>query len=722
MNAAMHWTRRTLLKVGAALGGGLLIGLVPEPLRGAVRSDGQAVPNPFAGWLRVGRDGAVAVQLPGTEMGQGHDTAMPMLVAEELEADWKLVGFELAVADPIYANPRSRMQSTTGSLAVRGYSEALRTLGAAARLMLVSAAALQWQVPASECRAEAGRVQHAASGRSAGYGDLADAAAQLPPPEKVPLKPPSAWKLLGKPTRRLDSLTLVTGRAVYGMDVQVPGMLVAAIAHSPVFGGRLTAVDDRKALAMRGVKAVVPLRGLRGSDEAVAVVADTYWHASQGLQALGITWDGGANAGLNDAQVRAAYRAALDRPGVNVTTEGDAAGAIAGAAQRVEATFDLPYLAHATLEPMNATAHVKPDGAELWVPTQSPGFVQIAVAELLGLPAPQVKVHVTFVGGGFGRRGGVDYAVEAAAVSKALGGPVKLIWSREEDTQHDFYRPAVAIRMEGGLDAEGRLVGLAIRHAGSSIAARLAPQIVKNGLDPIAQQGFADSPYEVPARKIDYMMTNLPVPVGFWRSVAHTYTGFAMECFMDQLAQAAGQDPVRFRLALLQNHPRHAAVLERVAQEAGWSRPLPKGRARGVALHEAMGSIVGQVAEISLEGQALKVHRVTAVVDCGLVVNPLTAEAQIKGGILFALTAAQYGEVNIDAGRVRQTGFRDYRLVRMREAPEIDVHFMQNSQPHGGIGEPGVPPLAPALVNALSALTGKRIDTLPLARLGYTLA
>jgi isoquinoline 1-oxidoreductase beta subunit len=723
MNAYLHVSRRAFLKAGAALGGGLLIGWGWDSAASLAQAPDTAVRNPFAGWITILPDNRVVVKLPGTEMGQGHATAMPMLVAEELEADWKQMEFALADGGPQYVNPMTHMQSTTGSMAVRGFSEPLRKVGAAARMMLVAAAAEQWGVPAAECRAELGRVLHPASGKAATFGQLAEGASHQPLPQAVALKQPREWKLLGKPTRRLDSAAHATGKAVFGQDVRVPGMGFGAIAQSPVFGGKLRHVDPAPALASKGVKAVVPIQGgIPTRDDAVVVVADTTWHAFQGLRALKIEWDAGPHAALGDAGLWAAYRAALDEPGETVLDEGGARKAIEGSAQRLQAQYEVPYLAHAALEPLNATASYQADGIEIWVPTQASGLIQAAVSQAFSLPLDRVKVHVTFVGGGFGRRGDVDYAFPAVWASKAVGAPVQVVWSREEDMRHDSYRPAAAVRMEAGLDAQGRVTGIAIKHTSSSIAARLAPAMLRRGPDFLAQMGFADSPYEFPARKLDYVMKNLPVPVGFWRSVASSYTGFAMESFVDALAHAAGQDPIAFRLALLKNHPRHAAVLERLARETQWDTPLPAGQARGLALYDYHGTIAGEVVEVSLRGHALKIHRIVAVVDCGLVVNPLSADAQVRGGIVFGLTAALFGEVNVAGGAVQQGNYRDYPLLRMAQTPPIDVHFISSEVPHNGLGEPGVPPIAPALTNALFALTGKRIATLPLAKQGYSLA
>ncbi len=723
MNSSLPVSRRAFLKAGAAVGGGLLIGWGWHDAGILAQSPEAPARNPFAGWVTLLPDNRVVVKLPGTEMGQGHATAMPMLVAEELEADWKQVEFALADGGPQYVNPLTHMQSTTGSMAVRGFSEALRKVGAAGRLMLEAAAAEQWGVPAAECHAESGQVLHRPSGKAETFGHLAEAAAKQPLPQSIPLKKPAEWKLLGRPTLRLDSLAHATGKAVFGQDVRVPGMLFGAIALSPVFGGKLKRVNPAPALASKGVKGVVPIQGgIPARDDAVVVVADTTWHAFQGLKALNIEWDAGPNVNMNDASLWAAYRAALDEPGVPALDEGGARKAIEGSAQRVQAQYEVPYLAHAALESMNATASFKPDGIEIWVPTQASGLIQAEVAQTFGLPLERVKVHVTFVGGGFGRRGDVDYAFPAVWASKAVHAPVQVVWSREEDMRHDSYRPATAVRMEAGLDAQGQVTGIAMKHANSSIAARLLPRMLRNGQDPLGYFGFSNSPYEFPARKLDYVMKNMPVPVGFWRSVSATYTGFAMESFLDVLARAAGQDPLKFRLALLKNHPRHTAVLERLARESQWGTPPPAGRARGLAMHDYQGTVVGEVAEISLHGQALKIHRVAAVVDCGLVVNPLSAESQVQGAIAFGLTAALFGEINIAGGAVRQSNFRDYRLLRMTEMPPIDVHFLPSEIPSTGLGEPGVPPIAPALTNALFAATGKRVLSLPLASQGYTLA
>ncbi|HUJ76895.1 MAG TPA: molybdopterin cofactor-binding domain-containing protein, partial [bacterium] len=528
-------SRRAFLKTSAAVGGGLLISFsVPSVSRRALAADAPK-PNPLAAWVRIQPDNTVTLVVPGSEMGQGIDTALPMLLAEELEADWKTVHMSFAEANPIYINPGFGFQATGGSATVRSFSEPLRRVGATARTMLVEAAAQQWGVPASQCEAENSTVLHRASGRKATYGSLASAAAQVPQPAAVTLKKPAQWKLLGKPVKRLDTHLKATGQAQFGIDAKVPGLLVGTLMASPTFGGKLKHVDDKPALAKRGVRAVVPLTGVPFLDDAVVVVADGYWNALQGLRALDIQWEPGANGAVNDATLWEGYRAGLKEAGAPVESQGDAAGAIAGAAKQVEAVYEFPYLAHATMEPMNATAHVRPDGADIWAPTQSPGLVQNFVAQALHMKPEQVNVNVTFLGGGFGRRFELDHVFRAVFASKAVGAPVKVLWSREEDMRHDFYRPATAIWMNGGLDSAGKVTGVQIKSVNSSILSRVFPQMVKDGVDQLGQEGLARSPYGFPARQVNYLMKNTSIPVGFWRSVANTYSGFAMESYMDEL-------------------------------------------------------------------------------------------------------------------------------------------------------------------------------------------
>ncbi len=712
-------TRRAFLKTGVAVGGGLLLGYaLPD---GSVRTwAADAKSNPLDVWIHIRPDNTMTLMVPSSEMGQGSNTALPMLIAEELEADWSKVSMELAEGNPVYANPSFGTQSTGGSRSILGFSEPLRKVGAAARTMLVAAAAQEWNVPAGDCRAENGTVLGPA-GRKATFGALASAAARMPVPSDVPLKPPSQWKIAGQPVKRLDTFSKATGRAKYGLDVQVPGMLVGALMVAPTFGGKLRHVAPEPALAVKGVKAVVPLTGHPTLDDAVVVVADGYWHAKKGLAALDIQWDAGPHGALNDETLWTTFRAGLQEPGANAVDQGGAPAAISGAAKKVQAQFEVPYLAHATMEPMNATAHVTAEGVEIWAPTQSPGRAQTVVAQLLGLKPEQIKVHVTYLGGGYGRRGEQDFVVRAVLTSKAVGAPVKVQYSREDDMRHGTFRPATLVRLESGVDASGKVVGILGKVVNSSIRARTAPQVLKGGLDPTAVQGIADTPYGFPARKFDYVMKNMPVTVGVWRSVASSYSGFVMEAFMDELAHAAGQDPVRFRLALLSAKPRHAAVLEQVAAMARWGASLPTGWARGVAVHESYGTIVGEVAEVSLQGRSYKVHKVHCVVDCGLYINPDTVTAQMQSSIVYGLTAAQYGEINLENGGVKQGNFPEYQMLKLAQMPAIAVHVMKNEHPHGGVGEPGTPPIAPAISNALFVLTGQRVRSLPLMKHGFEL-
>jgi isoquinoline 1-oxidoreductase subunit beta len=725
MHAHATMTRRGFLRTGAALGGGLLIGFAlpgPGSRHGGGALHAEPAPNPLTTWVHIRPDNTVTLMVGSSEMGQGIDTALPMLLAEELEADWRTVHMALADADPVFNNPSFKNQVTGGSRSIRGYSELLRRAGATGRTMLLAAAAKRWGVAPGACRAE-NSVVSGPAGQRATYGELAEAAARLDAPADVALKKPSQWKLAGTSVKRLDTFAKVTGRAPYGIDVRLPGLRVGTIAAAPAFGGKLRGLDDRAAKAIRGVQAVLPLTGVPFLDDAVVVVADNYWTAKRGLEALKIDWDPGPHGDLDDAQVAATFRKGLDEPGVTAVDEGGAEQALAGAAKRMEALYEFPYLAHAPMEPMNATAHVTADGVEIWAPTQAPGIARAVVARFLGLAPERVKVHITFLGGGFGRRGEVDFVLRAVQAAKAVGGPVKVLWSREEDMRKGVFRPATLVQVRGGLDGAGKPVALHIKTVNSSIRARIAPQTVKDGLDRGALEGFAETPYGFPARKVDYVMKNLAVPVGFWRSVANTYSGFAMETFVDELARAAGEDPVRFRLALLTHQPRHTALLEQLARMSGWGTAPPAGRARGLALHQSFGSIVGEVAEVSLgAGGQYSVHQVWCVVDCGLVVNPDTVVAQMHSGIVYGLTAAQYGEINIQAGGVKQGNFPDYPMLKLKQTPAIDVHLMRNEEPHGGVGEPGTPPIAPAVANALFALSGKRVRSLPLHKHGFTLA
>ncbi|MEX0814567.1 MAG: molybdopterin cofactor-binding domain-containing protein, partial [Dongiaceae bacterium] len=535
-------------------------------------------------------------------------------------------------------------------------------------------------------------------------------------PAEVALKKPAQWTLIGKPTPRLDTPAKVDGSAVFGVDVKLDGLLVGTVMACPVFGGRLRTVDQAPALAVKGVRAVVPL------DDAVVVVADGYWPALKGLRALAPEWDEGANAAMSSASIRAEFMAALDGPAAVAAAAGDDA-ALAGAAKQVEAVYEVPFLAHATMEPMNATAHVTADGVEIWAPTQGQGPIQFAVGAALGLEPGQVKVHTTFLGGGFGRRFETDFALQAVLAAKAVGAPVKLIWSREEDIRHDFYRPAAVARLRGGLDAGGRPVAWQARLVCPSIMTRALPDYVKDGIDPSSVEGAAEMPYRIANRRTEYAMKHTGVPVGFWRSVGNSQNAFFVESFLDEIAHAAGADPLDFRLRLLDEAPRHRAVLEAAAETAGWGSPPPPGRFRGLALHESFGSIVAEVVEISVgDGKALSVHKVACAVDCGVVVNPDTVVAQMESGIVYGLTAALFGEITLRDGRVEQGNFDGYEMLRLAQMPEIAVRIVQFGAAIGGIGEPSTPPIAPAVANAIFAATGERVRSLPLVRHGFAAA
>jgi len=706
-------SRRRFLQAGAAAAGGLVIGFhLPARGRGA-RAAAEAVVN---AWLRIAPDDSVTILVAHSEMGQGVYTSLPMIVAEELEADWNKVRAEMAPADPEYRNRMFGVQATGGSTSVRSSFDHLRQAGATAREMLRQAAAERWGVPVAECHASGGRVVHGPKGLQATYGALAEAAARLAPPAEVALKKPAQWTLIGKPTPRLDTPMKVDGSAVFGVDVKLDGLLVGTVMACPVFGGRLRTVDQAPALAVKGVRAVVPL------DDAVVVVADGYWPALKGLRALAPVWDEGANAAMSSASIRAGFMAALDGPAAVAAAAGDDA-ALAGAAKQVEAVYEVPFLAHATMEPMNATAHVTADGVEIWAPTQGQGPIQFAVGAALGLEPGQVKVHTTFLGGGFGRRFETDVALQAVLAAKAVGAPVKLIWSREEDIRHDFYRPAAVARLRGGLDAAGRPVAWQARLVCPSIMTRALPDYVKDGIDPSSVEGAVEMPYRIANRRTEYAMTNTGVPVGFWRSVGNSQNAFFVESFLDEIAHAAGADPLDFRLRLLDEAPRHRAVLEAAAEAAGWGSPPPPGRFRGLALHESFGSIVAEVVEISVgDGKALSVHKVACAVDCGVVVNPDTVVAQMESGIVYGLTAALFGEITLGDGRVEQGNFDGYEMLRLAQMPEIAVRIVESDAALGGIGEPSTPPIAPAVANAIFAATGERIRSLPLVRHGFAAA
>jgi isoquinoline 1-oxidoreductase beta subunit len=581
--------------------------------------------------------------------------------------------------------------------------------------MLVMAAAESWSVLPDTCKAEMGKVIHTASGRSALYGDLLEAAARITPPTDPKLKDPKDFKYIGKAVKRLDSPAKVDGSAVFGIDVKVPGMLTATILRSPVFGGTVKSVDDAAAKAVKGVRSVVPL------GYGVGVIADNYWAARKGRSALKVVWDEGAMAKVSSEGIYQTYVDAADKDkGLEAAKLGDVAAARSKAAKTLDAVYYTPYLAHATMEPMNATADVRTDGCDVWAGIQGQLIVQGIVAKALGMPAEKVKIHTTLLGGGFGRRIGPDYVMDAVTLSKAAGKPVKVIWTREDDTQNDFYRPATYNKMSAGIDAAGMPLFWHHRVVNASIMAPLAPVLFgapfkDDQLDDSSFEGAHNLPYTIPNFQVDWVRKDTGVPVGFWRSVGSSHTAFSTECFLDELAAAAGKDPLEYRLSLLEKHPRHAAVLRLAAEKAGWATKPPAGVSRGLAVHESFGSYVAQVAEVTVSPDGkVRVGRVVCAVDCGQVVNPDTVAAQMESGIVFGLTAALYGEITIKDGRVVQKNFNDYRMLRMNETPKIEVYIVPSTEKHGGVGEPGTPPIAPAVANAIFAATGKRVRSLPI--------
>jgi len=717
MTATGQFSRRDFLKTGAAAGAGLTLAVyLPGCTREAAVADAAVAKPTFLpnAWLRIGPDGWVTVMVDRSEMGQGVDTALPMLVAEELDADWKRIRVEHAPPGKEYVNPMFGLQGTGGSTSVRAAFKPLREAGAKARAMLVSAAAAEWGVDAGGLRTEKGQVI-GPDGKRLSYGALADKAATMPVPETVALKDPKDWKIIGTSVGRLDLVSKVTGRAGFGIDATAPGMLTALVARPPVFGGKVKSFDAAAAKASPGVKDVVQI----GSG--VAVVADTYWNAKKGRDALKVVWDEGALAKTSSESIRAQFVSLANRPGVTARSDGNAAGALAKGAKKIEAVYEVPYLAHACMEPMNCAAHVRADGVTIWAPTQYQWGLGLGAqgiaSKLTGLPEDKVEVHTTYLGGGFGRRFELDFVIEAVEVSKAVHAPVKVVWSREDDIQHDFYRPSTYNKLAAALDEAGAPIAWTHKIVGPSIFSRFEAVFgpMPKGIDGSSVEAAVDMPYLVPNVKVDWVRADVGVPVGFWRSVGNSQNAFIVESFVDELAHAAGKDPFEFRRGLLEKHPRHKAVLELAAEKSGWGQPLPAGRARGIALQESFGSMVAQVAEVSVSPEnKVKVHRIVCATDCGTVVNPDIVVAQMESAIVYGLSAALSGEITIKDGRVVQTNFNDYPVLRMHEMPVVEVHLVKSTEPPGGVGEPGTPPAAPAVCNAIFAATGKRVRRLPI--------
>ena len=708
-------SRRDFVVVLTAAGGGLLLGCRVGEASGASPA-GAAPPPPFApnAFIRIGTDSRVTLIMNQVEMGQGTYTSMPMLLAEELEVGLDQVQLEHAPPnDTLYANPFFGDQETGASSSVRAFYEPLRRAGATARTMLVTAAAQTWDVAPESCQAKRGVVTHTPTGRTLKYGQLAAKAAALPVPfpDKVPLKDPKDWTLIGTPAKRLDTPDKVNGKAQYGIDVRLPGMKIATTAASPVLGGKVAGLDEAKAMAIPGVRQVVNL------GDVVAVVGDHMWAAKQGLAALAVRWDDGPNGSVTTADVVQGLDAASQQPGVVARSQGDPAAALAGAATKIDAVYQVPFLAHATMEPMNCTVHVQKDGCELWTGSQTLTRAQKAAAQVTGLPLEKVVVHNHLLGGGFGRRLEYDWVTQAVRIGQQVEGPVKVVWTREEDMQHEFYRPYYYDRITAGLDAGGRPVTWTHRIVGPAILARYAPPAFKNGIDIDAVDAAVQLLYDVPAIQIEFVRHEEPVlNTAFWRGVGPTHNVFVIESFMDELAAAAKADPVEYRRALLDKAPRARAVLDLAAKAAGWGSPLPPGHGRGVALlYSAWGSYLAEVAEVEVtEAGEIRVPRVVCAVDCGTVVNPDIVKAQIESGVNFGISAALWGEITLKNGRVEQSNFHNYRVMRMNEAPTIEVHLVRNSEAPGGIGEPGTSVTKPALANAVFAATGKRIRRLPL--------
>ena len=706
MSAATVLNRRGFLKAGLAGATGLVIGFYIPSAKAFTTTS--AEPEALNAWIHITPEDVVTIVCDKSEMGQGILTSMIMLGADELDCDWSRVRWEFALAEPIYANPAFHVQGTAGSASTRSAYEPMRKAGAKARAMLVQAAAQRWGVAPSECSTSNGKVIHAATNRSLTYGSVATDAAKLPQPEDAPLKNPSQFNLIGKPTKRLDTPLKVDGRAQFGIDVRRPGMVYAVVARCPVFGGKVASFDATKAKAVPGVKDVIQI------SSGVAVIAGDTWSAMQGRKALEIQWDEGPNASLSTDSIFQSFAEQAAQPCPTARKQGNGAAGLANASQKIEAVYQAPYLSHSPMEPMNCTADVHADGAEIWAPTQMQTVGQAIAAKIVGVKPEAVILHTTFLGGGFGRRGTNDYIAEAVQVSKAVGKPVKLTWSREDDMQHGLYRPLSYCKFTAGLDANGKPSVFTAKVACQSVS-KSAFGSLKDNLDPQSVEGLADIEYDIPDIQVDYQLTETGIPITFWRSVGHSQNGFFSECFVDELATAAKEDPYEFRRRLLAKAPRRLAVLNLAAEKADWGKPLPEGRYRGIAVQSPFQSYNAQVAEVSVDRKArtYRVHRVVVAMDCGRVVNPSTIVAQMEGSVIWAMSMLK-DEITIDKGRVVQTNFNNYQMARINEAPQIEVHIVSSDEKPTGVGEPGVPCLAPAVCNAIFAATGKRIRRLPI--------
>jgi isoquinoline 1-oxidoreductase beta subunit len=705
-------SRRSLLTAGLA-GGFLLAFHLParafnEPVQPPDDTAGKFAPNAF---IRIDQSGKTTLVMPQVEMGQGVYTSIPMILAEELDADFSQVALEHAPpSDKLYGNPMFGIQATGNSNSVRAWWKPLRTAGASARAMLVQAAARQWQVDPSSCTTANSEVMHTASGRRLSYGALAVAASSEVPPKDVALKEPKDFALIGKPLKRLDTPDKVNGNAVYGIDAMLPDMKFATLKACPVFGGKVAKVDDSAAKKVPGVQKIVVL------DDMVAVVGDHMWAAKKGLEALVVDWDEGPNAHISSKDVWAELRAASEKDGAIAKSRGDIAKGLA-TGDKLEAAYELPFLAHATMEPVNATVHLKPDSCEIWTGTQIMTRVQSEAAKAAGLPVEKVTVNQHLLGGGFGRKLEPDMVVAAVRIAKHVDGPVKVVWTREEDIQHDVYRPVYRDTIAASL-SDGKIVGWKYRVSGSSIMARWFPPGFQNGIDIDAVDSAIDIPYDIPNLQVEYVRAEPPaVPTGFWRGVGPNNNVFAIECFMDELARKAGKDPVDFRRSMLGSQPRFLAALNLAAEKSNWGEPLPARVGRGVCVQPSFASFIATVVEAEVdEFGEVRLRRVTSAVDTGIAVNPDTIAAQLEGGLIFGLTAALYGEITIEKGRVQQSNFNDYRMLRIDQAPKIEVHVIKSGEAPGGIGETGATAGPPALRNAIYAATGVALRRLPIDR------
>jgi isoquinoline 1-oxidoreductase beta subunit len=717
--------RRAFVVGAAAAGGGLALGLDIPFGPTAARAAG-AAPEVNA-WVVIRPDDTVVIRVARSEMGQGTLTGLAQLVAEELECDWSKVTTEYPTPGQNVARKRVWSSfATGGSVGIRTSHDYVRKGGAAARMMLIQAAANQWKVPAAECTAAAGIVTHVPSGRTTTFGKVAEAAAKLDPPTEVKLKDPKDWRIAGKGLKRLDTADKVTGKMTYGIDVQLPGMLNAAIKDCPVFGGTLKSFDEARAIGMKGVRMIV-----RVGDSAAAVVADTWWHAKTALDALPIVWDEGDNAKVSSASIAEWLKEGLDpsQPAFVGNKNGDAKAAIAGAAKKIEAVYNYPYQNNATMEPLNATALYTADKCEVWTGTQNGEAAFAATVEASGLPADKCEVYKMMLGGGFGRRGATDYVRQAVAIAKQMPGtPIKLVWSREEDMTHGRYHPVTQCKLTGAFDADDNLTGLHMRISGQSILFSVRPDALQNGMDNWTFQGLLPSGgealgYSVPNLLIDHSMRNPHIPPGTWRGVNINQNAIYLECFMDELAHSVGQDPLEFRRKLMVSQPKHLGVLNAVAEKIGWGMPAPHGAFRGIAQHMGFGSYVAAAAEISvIDGNKIKVHRIVAAIDSGYAVNPAQIERQIAGSFVFGLSGLFYGGCTVKDGRIEQTNFDSYNSMRISEMPQVEWIIMPSGGFWGGVGEPTISVAAPAVLNAYFAATGKRVRSVPLRDQDITFA